>query len=117
MSYPEQDLPPPGWTGTRSPSRTQAEQEGDAPEEHRPNPQELAQDLGRDPLPNKHEDTGGCPGGSPGRTFDTIVTLEPGAGHGACAPEPVGAKDHRPGEFEQPSREEPTRREFGDWAG
>lgn len=111
-SPPRQGDPP------KSPSRTPGEQKGDAPEDHRSNPFQLAQEHGRDPLPNKHDETGGAPGGSPGRPWDDPnAKHDAGTTQGACAPEPNDAKNHRPGEFEQPMRQEYARREYGDWAG
>lgn len=114
-SSPPRETPAGQPEPVHSPSETPGERDPNkpAPEANRPNPQAMAIQGGRDPGPNKHSDTGGCPGGSPGRQLE----LEPvGGGSGACAPEPAGAKDHRPGEFEQPSRWDAPRREHGDYA-
>lgn len=114
-SSPPRETPAGTPEEVHSPSQTPGERDPahPAPEANRPNPQREAMRLGRDPE-NHHLDTGGCPGGSPGRKLE----LEPvGGSGGACAPEPAGAKDHRPGEFEQPPRWDAPVREYGDHHG
>jgi hypothetical protein len=85
----------------QSPSRT-------APEPERKSAQQEAIELGRDPpIKPELQATGGVPNGSPGRPLEHDPhDHDPGTTQGAHAPEPKHAKDHKPGQFEQPSRQE-----------
>lgn len=88
-----------------------------APKVEHETAQQDALNRGRDPTGAKFDSTGGCPGGSPGRPFDSEAPKrEPNAAMGAAAPSPPGGQDHKPGEFEQPNREEPGSKTHGDYA-
>lgn len=108
---PEEDLqgPQSAWRKAHTPpkemeqSEHQQQEQAEALRQHRQElldaERERLDALGLEVQPVEVGE-GNVPGGSPRRQEEYPST------QGATAPEPVGAKEHRPGEFEQPAREE-----------
>lgn len=96
-----------GHATTHTPPKTeQAKTEAPA---HQPKPepqpvtyasaQERAIAAGRDPQPNKFDDTGGCPGGSPGRHLEPLPKGAKAGNEGAA-----NVSSGKPSPNQQPPR-------------